>query len=466
MASATTVASAEALRDEARALAADRKHREALELLRRALAMKPEDLPGWLYRGISLQELHRPAAAMESYDRALVLRPDCVEALYLRALCLHELGRDHEALPELERVARLRPAWPLPLVKRGHVLRDLDRLEEAIASYDLALSLDPGNREAAAGRGVTVQRIGRRGLVLRAVSVSDDGPECYTGCYINLDRSTDRRAEVEREIARHAQPDCYRRFAAVDGQRYPGSAAGLAGGELGCFLSHCLLLLRKIGCEHHLHVVEDDVVFSPLTRPTINALVVSGAIDKFDIVFTDGFIQPTTTDFARYRTLFERSVERDAAGSVVAIEPGIIDYSANTTSYVVNRASISKVYSVLMQILDGKRGRPIDLAIRDAAMSGVLRVGCLFPFVTCSRIDGRGASTIFRSGSQLSRALLQMARYSFFVGADHHALLRQAADLLAVACPDLGRADPTGEPHQQLLDQVLEFCASRWFSPH
>lgn len=461
-------ASVTAACDQALALLRAGQRLEALELLDRAVALDSTSLQAWLHRGMTLQELHRPAEALENYHRALSLGPGNIEATYFGALCLHDLGRCQEAAEALDLVIDAYPAFALARIKRGHILRELGHLDEAIKSFDTALSLEPDNAEAVLHRGLTVQESARRSLKLPRVSAHKDGSQEYRGCYINLDRSLERRSEIERQIALYASPGSYQRFAAVDGQRKLATDSKLSAGEIGCYLSHCFLLLSKMDSDHHIHVVEDDAALSPLTQPAIGALIGSGAIDQFDVVFTDSFVQPTTVDYNKYRSLYERSIERDRGGQVIAMTPSIVDYYACTASYVLNRRSIGKVYHILTRVIDDGMRLPVDLAIRAAAVAGKLRIGCLFPFVTSCRIDEISNNTIPRAASQLTRLLLQMGRHSFATDADHPKLCRQAAALLGSATDRSGtaRVEQSDDSHRRLLDLILAFCASPLYQAH
>ena len=59
----------------------------------------------------------------------------------------------------------------------------------------------------------------------------------YTGIYINLDRSTERRAVMEDQLTRLGLQDRYARFSAVDGNQL-GLRTSLTDSQIGCFTSH------------------------------------------------------------------------------------------------------------------------------------------------------------------------------------------------------------------------------------
>jgi GR25 family glycosyltransferase involved in LPS biosynthesis len=457
---------ADAWFDQGRRLVDAGERREGLACFDRALALRPDFLEAELHRAIARHELEGPQAALGDYARILARRADCIEALYLQAICFADLGRFAEAVQNHDRVLAARPNFIDALVKRADSLCEIDRLEEAVAGYDRALALRPDHFDAQFNRGLALQAVNRRGV--RLPPLGEGAAPRYAGFYVNLDRSTERRARVEAEIARHATGQAYQRVAAVDGQTFNLPSERLRRGEVGCFLSHLFLLQKKLDSDCHLHVVEDDVVFSRFTVPGIASLIGSGALDHFDIVFTDTVAQPSSRDFAKYKALHDRCVTRDANGAIVGVQPAIVDYFASTMSFVVNRRSIAKVVDVLSRSLSQGARLPIDLALRGAAIDGKLRLGTLFPFVTSFRLDELVGNTIARPDRDLlSRLLLQSARHSFFVDCDHRATLQSARKLLSEAGTDVDCASADAkDPHQQLLDLVLAFRNSKQFVRH
>ena len=89
----------------------------------------------------------------------------------------------------------------------------------------------------------------------------------YTGLYINLDSSRDRRKRMEAELSSFGLTDKYQRFEAIrgDGTKEQSQTA-LPGGQLGCWLSHLAVWRLAAGKGSHLHVLEDDAALSPLLR--------------------------------------------------------------------------------------------------------------------------------------------------------------------------------------------------------
>jgi len=306
---------------------------------------------------------------------------------------------------------------------------------------------------------------GSRGIALPPLSPAAAAATRYTGHCINLDRSTARRAQIDAEIAAFHLQDNYRRFPAADGNVLGIPNSRLSEGEIGCFISHLLLLKENVAAETHIHVVEDDAMFSRFTGPMVKAVVASEAIDQFDIVFTDSTVTPSRDDYEQYLALYDASVERDAAGNVTRIHPTIIDYYVGTTtSYIVNRRSIPKLVELFAHALASGATAPIDLLIRKAARAGVLRVGTLFPFITSMRIDNIVSNTIAgRQIARLSRLAVCLGQTSFFAECDHQALHQCTMQLFHDPARPQTQLLHGSAAHRQILEDILAFCASDKF---
>ncbi len=289
-------------------------------------------------------------------------------------------------------------------------------------------------------------------------------PAPYTGFTINLDRSTDRRAQIDAELAAYGLQDHYRRFPAADGNTLAFPNPRLSDGEIGCFTSHLLVLKQNLAAETHIHVVEDDAIFSRFTGPMIGSVVASEAFDRYDIVFTDSTVTPSRADYERYRARYDACVERDAAGNVTRVHPRIVDYYVGaTTSYIVNRRAIPKLIDQFTRELTNGATMPIDLFIRKAARDGSLRVGSLFPFATSLRIENALNNTIGgRRNNLLSRIAVCLGRISFFAECDHRALHACVTQLFPDAAVPSSSAQGSAA-HLQILERLLGFCASEKF---
>lgn len=276
----------------------------------------------------------------------------------------------------------------------------------------------------------------------------------YTGVYINLDRSTARRAAMEAELGRHGLADCYRRFDAADGNVL-GIPTTLTEREIGCLTSHYLVCKEHRDSPAHLHILEDDAVLSPLMAEAIRTVISPGLLERYDILFLDGVIDPLQAGlpFRHYKELYDQCVDRDDGANVIKVNFRPIVHVATTTSYLVNCRSIRKLLAVYESVLAKPVKDPIDIMIRNKGQAGALRVACLFPFLTSVRLDD--ATTIAgRESDALSVLAVNLSRRSFFVDRDIGALLDYADKALPAV---------TADPHYRLLNRLSAFYLSREF---
>ena len=241
----------------------------------------------------------------------------------------------------------------------------------------------------------------------------------WNGYYINLDRSPERRRRTETELARYGLAAHYQRFPAVDGRLLKRSSP-VGPGEVGIFRSHLDVLHRVAASDRPAHVIEDDVIFSDLTVPSIDAAVRGVLLRRFDILFHETYVGVTIASIRKYHQTYERAT-RD--GPIVSAEQlQILDlgpsYQGGATSYVIAPRSAGRL-AALMEA-EWARGPtvPVDSFIKSEAEAGRLRVGCVFPFVTTVDLESSWISDADRDELQGRPLLELLIRYAFFVRRD------------------------------------------------
>jgi predicted O-linked N-acetylglucosamine transferase (SPINDLY family) len=174
------------------------RNTEALELIGRALEVKPDvakalsnygsvlaslgrleealvsfDKALWLElvddersellirRGLTFSALKRFDEALGSYGEALNINPRSVEALNNRGVALLALKRNEEALKNYDAVLAIAPESVETLDNRGLALRGLNRLDEALINHDAALAIRSDDAEALNNRGITLLALKR-----------------------------------------------------------------------------------------------------------------------------------------------------------------------------------------------------------------------------------------------------------------------------------------------------------------
>jgi tetratricopeptide (TPR) repeat protein len=124
----------------------------------KALSVFPDDPAAHVNRGVVVRALGDKAQALQHFRRAAELNPRLAQARTNLGELLLELGRPHDALEHCQTALVLEPELVEAHINLGNVLRVLDRLPEATRSYLEALRLDPMRGHAAAGLGLTALR--------------------------------------------------------------------------------------------------------------------------------------------------------------------------------------------------------------------------------------------------------------------------------------------------------------------
>ena len=141
----------------------------ALELLGKAIALKPDYAEAHYNRGLALMHLKRPLEALASYDQAIALNPNYAEAHNNGGVALRDLNRPDDALKSFEMAITLKPDYAEAHYNRGLVLLDLKRPGDALASYNQAIALNPNYVEAYNNRGITLYDLNRFADALASV---------------------------------------------------------------------------------------------------------------------------------------------------------------------------------------------------------------------------------------------------------------------------------------------------------
>jgi GR25 family glycosyltransferase involved in LPS biosynthesis len=288
----------------------------------------------------------------------------------------------------------------------------------------------------------------------------------YRGLYINLDRHADRRSAIEEELRKFGIADRYRRFPAVDGSMLKLPPDGVAPGAAGCFWSHYRALEQNKAANACIHVLEDDAILSRYVGRTIENGCREGQFDGYDIVFTEMFVGYNAwnlRDFKQFHDslLAQRpSTDHDPIFSVADISSV---YLACTSSYIVAPHAIEHVAATFKRGLDQGPRVPIDVFMRQEALEGRLKLGCIFPFTTTIRLDQIYKSTIntFDNATEsLSILATALLRYSFFVDRDLDTLAKPWMDAITAK-----RKERKADRHLQMMTDLLGFVMSDDFKP-
>ena len=284
----------------------------------------------------------------------------------------------------------------------------------------------------------------------------------YRGIYINLERSTARRAAMQAQLEKFGVTPLYTRFAAIDGSRIARqSGSAIAPGEEGAFRSHAEAIREASSHTAPLHVLEDDALLSSSTQPIISEAIASGLLDRFDILFTDSFVAPDLGMLKVLTYAFQKSRARNS-DRVELADLQLFDISRQNfsclTSYVVSPKAFPRLISLLDAELKRSPRMPVDLYLRQCAQAGKITAGLLAPFVTSFNLAEVRQSTIAAGveGTKRSVLVLAVLRYFFFIERDLVA---------AKACLESALAGVARGPRDetQLVLEALEFILSDEF---
>jgi predicted O-linked N-acetylglucosamine transferase (SPINDLY family) len=142
------------------------RNEDALQSIDRAVALDPARADLYGSRADVLVALGRLDAAVESYDRALALAPDSVEDWCNRGAVLIDLGRHSEAVASFGRAIALAPDFAPAHYNHGNALAAIERHDEALASFDRAIALAPDFADAHNNRANALDRLARHAEAL------------------------------------------------------------------------------------------------------------------------------------------------------------------------------------------------------------------------------------------------------------------------------------------------------------
>lgn len=129
---------------------------QALQLLRAAEKLHPENPAVLANLGNVLSSLRRFDEALSCYDRATALLPTAGEIHSLRGNALRKSGQFEAALAAYEKALTLNPGDAETLCNQGIVLKELGRHDLAVRSCDAAIALQPRMAQAHANRGAAL----------------------------------------------------------------------------------------------------------------------------------------------------------------------------------------------------------------------------------------------------------------------------------------------------------------------
>jgi protein O-GlcNAc transferase len=135
--------------------------RDAVDLIERAVALKPELAEAHNDLGVVLGAQGRFTEAVACFERAIVLDPNYAEAHNNLGSALGSLRRFTQATACFERALAINPSFAMAHLYLGNALRAQRKLDEAVAHYERAVAIDPKFAIAHYNLATTVKEVGR-----------------------------------------------------------------------------------------------------------------------------------------------------------------------------------------------------------------------------------------------------------------------------------------------------------------
>ena len=137
-----------------------RDDNKAVELITKALAIKPDYVEAYNNLGNAFRDLGKLDDAATSYHKALDIHPNYVEAHFNLGNVLQDLRQLDEAVVSYQRALAIQPDYVDAYNNLGNALQDLGRQEQAADSYKKALALNADFADAHLNLGIALQGLG------------------------------------------------------------------------------------------------------------------------------------------------------------------------------------------------------------------------------------------------------------------------------------------------------------------
>jgi len=138
-----------------------KRHNEAIEAYRQALRIEPENANAWYNLGIEYGELGRYNDAIEAFRQAVRIKPEDAKVWYNLGIEYGELGRYNDAIEAYRQAIRIKPEYAKAWVNLGADYGELGRHNDAIEAYRQALRIEPENANAWHNLGVNYGLLNR-----------------------------------------------------------------------------------------------------------------------------------------------------------------------------------------------------------------------------------------------------------------------------------------------------------------
>ncbi|WP_208511904.1 glycosyltransferase family 25 protein [Variovorax paradoxus] len=241
------------------------------------------------------------------------------------------------------------------------------------------------------------------------------------GCFINLQRSGDRRAAMEAQL-RALGIEGVARFEAIDAATLPapGPDAATSAGERACFLSHARAL-EGAPPDGFFLVLEDDALLSRALPPLLRPEALAQLAD-WDLVFLECLPYTSAHSLLALWQALKKQLPADPAAprdAIAGIE--VLDarglYNWGAVAYLATPKGLRALPLLLREALAEGPAQAFDMALNRWVAEGRLRAAVLAPFLATPRLESHAQSTIDdRPRAAVNDALGGALRRLFFAG--------------------------------------------------
>ncbi|MGQ2998325.1 glycosyltransferase family 25 protein [Variovorax sp.] len=241
------------------------------------------------------------------------------------------------------------------------------------------------------------------------------------GCFINLQRSGDRRTAMEAQL-RALGIEGVARFEAIDAATLPAAPADAAtsAGERACFLSHARAL-EGAPPDGFFLVLEDDALLSRALPPLLRPEALAQLAD-WDLVFLECLPYTSAPGLLALWQALKKQLPADPAAprdAIAGIE--VLDarglYNWGAVAYLATPKGLRALSPLLREALAEGPVQAFDMALNRWVAEGRLRAAVLAPFLATPRLESHAHSTIDdRPRAAENDALGGALRRLFFAG--------------------------------------------------
>jgi len=132
-----------------------RNHEEAIRDFNQAIDLAENSPDAYIYRGVSLLKLRKPAEAIKDFEKALDLDSESPKIYNGLGMAYHLLGDREEALENLNKALEKETTVEF-LIDRSKIYLDLEMYDSAYEDLSKSLDIRPDDPELYYKRGIVL----------------------------------------------------------------------------------------------------------------------------------------------------------------------------------------------------------------------------------------------------------------------------------------------------------------------